>query len=350
MSIKLTEPVVRWIGIPVVAVLSMLAMPKHMEEQPIWEVFSISFIFTATYWNGACFIIFYFRRKIAEINRTTPRLLYTSFFITLWLTLAGVPIKLLFGITPLEDVLKPSEHTTFLPFNFVAASIITLAYEAVYFFGKWKETFQQNEELKNQQVRTQFEVLQNQMSPHFLFNSLNALTTLIAENQDIAIEFTQKLSDVYRYILQTKDKELVRLREEIEFSRAYLFLLQMRYPENLHFTFNIDKRYMDQYIAPLTVQMLIENAIKHNEISRTNPLTIEIYVENGSSIIVKNNLQLKKTIEKSTKTGLANIKKRYQLLGNREVDIINTAKNYMVAIPLIKVVKEKEFQLAPSLV
>ena len=348
MRLRLTEPIIRWIGIPIVGLIAHFAMPKHMTDSPALLVYLISVAFTALYWNGACFIIFYFRKKIPEINRTKSRLIYSAILITLWMSLGGLPLKLLFGVTNLQEVLQPSEHTQFLPFNFIAAIIITLAYEAVYFFEKWKVTFRQNEELKNQQIRTQFEVLQNQMSPHFLFNSLNALTTLIAENQDTAIEFTQKLSDVYRYILQTKDKELVRLSEEIEFSKAYLFLLEMRYPENLSTEFSIEDQYMDQYIAPLTIQMLIENAIKHNVISKTYPLKIEIYVENGLSIIVKNNLQIKKTIEKSTKTGLANISKRYQYLGNRQIDIITTAKNYMVAIPLINVMREQDYKLASA--
>ncbi len=348
MKLKLTEPIIRWMGIPIVALIAQIAMPHHLEENPPWVVYLISLAFTAVYWNGACLVIFYLRRKIPEINRTKSRLIYSAVFIMIWMSIGGLPLKLLFGVSKFQDLLQPSEHTSFIPFNFTAAIIITLTYEAVYFFEKWKVAFRQNEELKNQQVRTQFEVLQNQMSPHFLFNSLNALTTLIAENQETAIEFTQKLSDVYRYILQTKDKELVRLSEELEFSKAYLFLLQMRYPENLETEFSIDEKYLDQYTAPLTIQMLIENGVKHNVISKTHPLKIEIYVENGRSIVVKNNLQIKKTIEKSTKTGLANIKKRYHYLGNREIDIITTAKNFMVAVPLINVMREQDFKRASA--
>ncbi|MDW3195699.1 MAG: histidine kinase [Cytophagales bacterium] len=347
MKLKLTEPIIRWVGIPIVAYIANQVM-AHLEDRPAGIVYLISLGFTALYWNGACYIIFYFRRRFPEINRTKKRLIHTAIFIMIWMSIGGIPLKLLVGVKEFQDILQPSEHTQFLPFNFVAAIIITLGYEAAYFFDKWQVTFRQNEELKNQQIRTQFEVLQNQMSPHFLFNSLNALTTLIAENQDTAIEFTQKLSEVYRYILQTKDKELVRLSEEIEFSKAYLFLLQMRYPENLATEFSIEHQYMDQYVAPLTIQMLIENAIKHNVISKTHPLKIEIYVENGLSVVVKNNLQIKKTIEKSTKTGLANIKKRYQFLGNREIDIITTAHNYMVAIPLINVMREEDYKLASA--
>jgi len=342
------ELIIRWTGIPFVALLANLAIPHPPGEMSFFQNYLLSLLFTSIYWNGACLVIFHYRRKFPEIKRTTKRLVHSGLIIILWITFAGIPIKVLLGMKTWAEMLKIQEHTTFLPFSFVAGTIITLSYEAVYFFTKWKQVFQQNEELKNQQMRTQFEVLQNQMSPHFLFNSLNALTTLIAESQDSAIEFTQKLSEVYRYILQTKDRELVRLSEEIEFARAYLFLLQMRYPENLQFEFQIDNSYMNEYVAPLTIQMLVENAVKHNIISKSNPLKIDIYVENGLSVVVKNNLQRKKTIEKSTKTGLANIKKRYQLLGNREVDIITTAKNYMVAVPLIKLVKEPDFNLATA--
>ncbi|MEL7002261.1 MAG: histidine kinase, partial [Bacteroidota bacterium] len=227
------------------------------------------------------------------------------------------------------------------PQNMIAAFVVGSVYENVYFFEQWHKTIRLNEELKNQQIRTQFEVLQNQMSPHFLFNSLNTLTTLIAEDQNIAIEFTEKLSEVYRYILQNREKELIELKDELAFVEAYVFLLKMRYPENLHVEFNVDNQYLPRHIAPLTIQMLVENAIKHNVVSKANPLFIEIYVENGRSIIVKNNLQQKKVIAKSTKTGLSNIRKRYQYFGKEGVDVITTAHNFMVAIPLLNVIKEK---------
>ena len=344
--IKINEPLIRWLGIPVVALFSILANPEHAASKPFWENFATGLIMTIIYWNGAFYIITFFRKQFPQINQTKKRIIYSALAIIFWITFGGLPVKLLLGLNTLSEIQSLNEFTHFLPFSFTAAILVSLCYEAVYFFDKWKETFKQNQDLKHQQIRTQFEVLQNQMSPHFLFNSLNALTTLIAENQDTAIEFTQKLSEVYRYILQTKDKELVRLSEEIEFSKAYLFLLKMRYPENLQFEFEVDKKYLDEYVAPLTIQMLVENAIKHNKISKSAPLKIHIYVENGVSIVVKNNLQLKNTLEKSTKTGLANIKKRYQLLGNREVDIITTAKNFMVAVPLIKLMEDTELNLS----
>lgn len=343
--LKIKEVYVRWIGIPIVAILITL-VTKHDHDLTFIHKVLVSLVFTGYYWNVAFLMFMYFRRKFPEIRQTPKRLLITVLCLSIFLIFGGVPIRLILGLASFEEIGDINIYFQFIEINFVAAFLVGAVYEAVYFFENWKNTIQINEALKIQQIRTQFEVLQNQMSPHFLFNSLNTLTTLIAENHDIAIEFTQKLSDVYRYILQQKDKELVPLEEELEFAKDYIFLLQMRYPDNLKANISVDDEYQQLYIAPLTIQMLVENAIKHNVISRTHPLNIDIYVENGRSIVVKNNLMLKNSIKKSTKTGLDNIRKRYEYLGQKEIDVIVTAKNFMVAIPLIKLVREKDFMHA----
>lgn len=343
---KLKEIYIRWIGIPMVAYIAEATNSDHLSEQPYWYQYLIAFAFTAVYWNGASFIIGYFRKKFEGISMVRTRLLVTSLGIIIWMTIGGIPIQLLFGLSEPSHLLEMKTHTEFLPFNFIAALVISLLYEAFYFFEKWKEAFRLNEELKNRQIRTQYEVLQNQMSPHFLFNSLNTLATIIQEDQAAAIKFTENLSEVYRYILHNKDKELVPLSEELDFVKSYLFLLSIRYPDNLTADFRIDKKYLKRSIPPLTLQMLVENAIKHNVISKSKPLHVDIYIENGKSIIVKNNLQLKGSIEKSTKTGLENIRKRYSILGGKQIDIITSAANFMVAVPLIDLVNEKDIQMA----
>lgn len=339
---KVKEKYLRWIGILVVSVIITL-FAKHEYDLPFIQKLFISLVFTAYYWNFAFIIFIYFRRRFPRIRQTPKRLLITVVCLSLFLVFGGVPVRLALGLATFEDLVSINVYLHFLKISFTSAFLIGAVYEAVYFFENWQDTIKINEALKIQQIRTQFEVLQNQMSPHFLFNSLNTLTALIAENHDVAIEFTQKLSDVYRYILQQKDKELVPLGEELEFVKDYMFLLQMRYPDNLKANIAVDSQYHGLYIAPLTIQMLVENAIKHNVISRTHPLNIDIYVENGRSVVVKNNLMLKNSIQKSTKTGLINIRKRYEYLGQRKIDVITTTRNFMVAIPLIKLVKEKDF-------
>ncbi len=343
---KLSEPLVRWSGIPLVAFVAEAANSDHLSTEPYWYQYIIALTFTVVYWNGACFFIFRFRKLYPEISKTGRRLLFSALGIIFWMTVGGVPIKLLYGLSTLETAFTYQEHAQFLPFNFVAALVITLSYEAFYFFEKWKEQFRLNQQLKNQQIKTQYEVLQNQMSPHFLFNSLNTLASIIPEDSEAAVSFTERLSEVYRYILNNKERELVSLEEEIRFVKSYLFLLRMRYPDNLTFQFAIDAKYHALTIPPLTLQMLVENAIKHNIISKTKPLHIDIYIENGQSVIVKNNLQKKETADVSTRTGLENIKKRYSILGDRKIDIITSASNFMVAVPLIDLLDEKDLSLA----
>jgi two-component system LytT family sensor kinase len=227
-----------------------------------------------------------------------------------------------------------------LPFNFMAAIVSSTVYEAAYFFEKWKEAFKLNEQLRNQQIRTQYEVLQNQMSPHFLFNSLNTLTTIIAEDPKSAIVFTEQLSEVYRYILQNKERELVTLTEELDFVKSYLYLLKIRYPDNLQVEVRVnDHGYL--CIPPLTLQMLVENAIKHNVVSKSKPLHVEIYVEKEKWVVVKNNLQKKDILEKSTQTGLDNIRKRYEYLKVKNMDVRISENDFIVAVPLIEITESK---------
>jgi two-component system, LytTR family, sensor kinase len=339
-NLKIREVYVRWVGIVILSYLMALLNTFKLGEIK-FEQYLVSFIFTTIYWNGAFTIFIFYRKKFPEIRQTPKRLVITFFTLLVFLLLADPLICTVLDLKPMAETLNAQRIINTTIVNLILGSIVGSVYENVYFFELWKTSIQLNEELKNQQIRTQFEVLQNQMSPHFLFNSLNTLTTLIAEDQKIAIDFTERLSEVYRYILQNKEKELVLLAEELEFVKAYIFLLQMRYPENLTVHFKVDEKYLEQSIAPLTMQMLVENAIKHNTISKAHPLHIEIYVDNGKSIIVKNNLQQKKVIDKSTKTGLKNIRKRYEYFGNHEVDVIVTANNFMVAVPLIQVIREK---------
>ncbi len=336
---KIKEVYVRWAGIPILAVIINFMIDHDHKVGSWWMEILISMVFTGIFWNGAYLIFVLYRRLLPEIRQTPRRIIYTIFTLAAFLLVMASGIRMILGyVTPADIIADWTLIFDKAEINFIAAFMIGSVYESVYFFEKWKLTIQQNEALKNQQVRTQFEVLQNQMSPHFLFNSLNTLTTLIAENPNLAIQFTEKLSEVYRYILQNKEKELVTLKEEVEFVKNYLYLLQIRYPENLNVSFNIDDQYSTSHIAPLTLQILVENCIKHNIISKTHPLHISIYVQNGKSVVVKNNLQLKSVIEKSTKTGLVNIRKRYKYLCNQAIDVITTSENFMVAVPLIDVV------------
>lgn len=194
----------------------------------------------------------------------------------------------------------------------------------------------ENEKLRTESIQSQYESLKNQVSPHFLFNSLTAMKTLIRESPDLAGKYVDHLSQVLRYTLQSNEKKLVTLREEMEFTDSYLFLIKMRYDTNLIIETNIDKTRTNLMLPPLTVQTLVENAIKHNEISKRNPLTIYIKTGSDDTLIVRNRIQEKLTREDGTGIGLSNLSKQYLLLGKRAVQISQENNEFIVEVPLLK--------------
>lgn len=179
-----------------------------------------------------------------------------------------------------------------------------------------------------------FETLKNQLDPHFLFNSLNVLSSLIEENPKKAQEFTVALSKIYRYVLDQKDKNLISVEEELNFAKLYVSLLKMRFEDAIIINFKKDADMNDFRIVPLSLQLLLENAIKHNIISDQKPLQIDIYKQ-GNYLTVQNSYQKKQTFEKSTGIGLQNIMQRYNLVSNLNIDIQQTEKLYIVKLPLI---------------
>jgi len=180
----------------------------------------------------------------------------------------------------------------------------------------------------------QFNALKNQLDPHFLFNSLNVLTSLIDENPDAAQNFTTALSKVYRYVLEQKNKELVSVDEELEFAKTYVRLLKMRFEDSIVFEIPEKASNSEAKVVPLSLQLLLENAVKHNIVNAANPLHIKIYEKEGN-LIVENNLQSKKVLRKGSGVGLMNIQQRYNLLTMRKVNINKTTSAFIVQLPML---------------
>ncbi len=179
-----------------------------------------------------------------------------------------------------------------------------------------------------------FETLKNQLDPHFLFNSLNVLSSLIEENPVKAQEFTVALSKIYRYVLDQKDKNLISVEEELNFAKLYVSLLKMRFEEALIVNFTINDTENEYKIVPLSLQLLLENAIKHNIISDQKPLQIDIFRQNDY-LVIQNTFQKKQTFDKSSGIGLQNIVQRYKIVTNDHVEILQDNKLYTVKLPLI---------------
>lgn len=332
-KIRIREAYIRWVG----PVLMALVLPFFMGKKCSFPLmFLISLLFSITIWWGNRAIWFYFQKRLAGFHQLTNRLWKTYLGVIIYTFIAGSFIELFIMTAFNQQDESWNEWFEGVRISYYLTLVIMLLYEIAYFIEQWKGSILEAEKLKTQHVRSQFEVLKNQVSPHFLFNSLNTLVSIIPENPDLAVKFTEQLSKVYRYILQNKNKELVDLKTELDFIESYIFLLKIRFGQNIQVNFQVEEAYFKDYVAPLTLQMLVENAIKHNIVSKAKPLYIEIYVANGRSIIVKNNLQKKNQAQPTTKIGLENIKKRYKYLTNQAVDIITSTNNFMVALPLIK--------------
>ena len=200
------------------------------------------------------------------------------------------------------------------------------------FFKNWKEAAVQQEKLKREQLALQYETLKSQVNPHFLFNNLNSLTSLISTNPEKAIDFVKQLSEVYRYVLDQKDQELVALETELKFLESYIFLQKIRFETNLNVQIDVNAGKFK--VIPLSVQMLVENAIKHNEISDKNPLQIRIFSTDDNYLIVENRLQKKAGTEGSG-SGIQNIKDRYEFFTDKKVTISENTEKFKVSIPLL---------------
>jgi sensor histidine kinase YesM len=200
----------------------------------------------------------------------------------------------------------------------------------------WKKSVEANEELKRENLLAKYEALKNQVNPHFLFNSLNTLSGVVEQKPELASDFIKKLSDIYRYVLEQNDKELVSIKDELKFVDDYIFLAKMRFDKGIIFNSHITD-VQNLQVAPLGIQMLVENAIKHNIISDDLPLRIDIEIEDGL-VIVKNSLQKKKTIISGKEPlGLENLKKRYAYLSNIPVEVFESEYEFIIKLPIIKV-------------
>ncbi|MEI6507598.1 MAG: histidine kinase [Bacteroidota bacterium] len=296
----------------------------------------INFIYISVIWNVNLLFMFLFDRKF-EWNKHLRFKLFVNSIVAICLP---VCVHILFSLAVFPIVkdsacqLGSKENLSYLIVSVSITLLVNSIFVAIEFFQFWKKSLLEKEELKRNSISAEFETLKNQINPHFLFNSLNTLSSLIDENPKTANEFVQKLSSVYRYVLTQKDKETVSLREELNFIESYLYLNKIRFGENLTCKIDVADRYLENKMATLTLQMLIENCIKHNVISQNKPLQIEIGIE-GDFVVVKNNLQPKMGNSESNGIGLSNIIHRYKLLGKEEVEVIENGLAFIVKIPMI---------------
>lgn len=337
---------IRLIGIPLAGLLiPIVFFGRNFNDEFYWANTVFSTIYTVLYWQICRFFFIIGNERFPNYKDNSRRLTwillacFSSIFLLCNVTHHFLEPLFLskdsfaYGCKPSIIQVNAASFTTFL--------LVAGLYESMRNFNLWKTTTIEKEQLVRANMQSQLESLRNQVNPHFLFNSLNTLVNIIPEQPDTAVRFVQKLSKVYRYILEMRDTNTTPLSTELEFLNAYIFLLKERFGENLIVNINIpieDKSISERQIVPLALQILFENAIKHNIISAAKPLHIEVFVEkNGEVLIVKNNLQRKNQMQEGTGVGLENVKNRYKLVSNKEVEVIVSANSFIVSLPLLLV-------------
>jgi sensor histidine kinase YesM len=293
-----------------------------------WIVASFSSLMWAILWKGNDYVGQYISSKVSWLHYPVKR-----FFIGIVATI-GFTLFSIYLLTLIYNIVFDVNLSQNVYFSIIITIIISLFLHGRAFLMNWRKTIVDAERLQKESIAAKYESLKSQVNPHFLFNSLNALSNLVYEDQDKAVKFIKQLSEVYRYVLDTREKEVVPLEDEIRFLRSYLFLQQIRFGNKLMVEFDIkDPAHIK--IAPLALQMLLENAIKHNIISEEDPLLIKVY-SNNHYIIVENNIQKKITLgEPSIGVGLENICKRYEFLSDTKVEVIQDQSMFQVKLPVL---------------
>lgn len=297
--------------------------------------YTILYGLTLYYANAFLFI---YLDSIFEVERFTRRRIIIGFLGSFLIS-----VVVIFLLRIIEDVIIEGESfDAFLQnetlANYLVTIIITffvtLAFHAFYFYKAYQENKVKEQKIIAGTASAQFESLKNQIDPHFLFNSLNVLSSLIEENPESAQKFSTSLSKVYRYVLEQKDKELVSVAEELKFAKTYMNLLKMRFENSI--TFEIPEGFYNEEakVVPLSLQLLLENCIKHNIVSEAKPLHVKITIENNQ-LVVTNNLQKKEVLSDRKGVGLQNIVNRYAILTKRTVLVEENEKEFKIFLPIL---------------
>lgn len=296
-----------------------------------------SLLFTSIDWFINRSIMIFLRKKYPAFRDDAKRI--TLFFLAVVCTVILVDLigTSLLSLIPGVNVLDFQSRIKVL-LSIILITIMTMAiYEAIYYNIRLKKSVRDEEQSKQAIVQAQLDALRNQAQPHFFFNTLNTLRDIIDQNsREDAKEFVDKLSDIYRFLLEAGNANVIPLRNELRFARAYVHIQSERFGDNLKLNWDIPEASLDAMIVPMSLQLLLENAIKHNVVSKAKQLTINVVV-NDNRLIVSNKMEPKSTQLPSTKVGLKNIQKRYTLISSKSVEIKNNGNRFMVSLPLLTI-------------
>ena len=331
--------IIFWINFSI-ALFNFVIFTGEKSLQNLVLNFVVVALYTFTISTGNGFVNDYLSKKYSWVEQTKTRV------ITGIITTVLVNVILVFFCNYINFIVFQKEdiHQFFSGnlgfinwFTINVCLLISAILHAKGFMEEWKKSSKKEvveQKLIAKSANAQFESLKNQLDPHFLFNSLNVLDALIEENPAQAQKFTNDMSKIYRYVLDQKDKELVTVEEEIEFAKTYCNLLKTRFEDSVTFDFAVDENHKNQFVVPLSLQLLLENAIKHNHATSKKPLQISIFSENDF-LCIQNNLQAREIIKERDGIGLANIVQRYSILSKKNVFIEKSEEIFKVKIPVL---------------
>jgi two-component system LytT family sensor kinase len=333
---------IKFIGIPFFTVMSVLFLTSfsfNLSFNHFLIHLISSFLGVISIWFATRWISNFLRKNCIKFSfayRLAIQIILScivAVIITLVLTKIG--IKLFETTVEHSDTEFFDMKNLFLTVILMTFLINTI-YEGFYLFLRLSENALETERYKKESIEAQYQNLTSRLNPHFLFNSLNTLATIVEEDSKKAVGYIQELSVVYRYVLNSQKNTWADMPTELKFTNSYIALLKMRFEENLRLTMDICEKHQTYYILPLTIQLLIENAVKHNEISSSHPLDLKIWCID-EFLIVTNNKQKRTIMPSSTKVGLSNISERYRFLVNKDVIIEDNDDTFTVKVPLIKI-------------
>lgn len=335
---RIDDRTIRWIGIPAFGIFipnfTGLFGPYGPSDAWYWGGYLYFIFISWSIWHGNRWLLFKQRENMDWFSspvRKLVMLVAANVFYTAPITIALIWAWYQFsGAGPVDwDTVQLVTLA-----NVICVIFVTHAYETVFLIKERQSDLLAFEQLERARVEAELEILKSQIDPHFMFNSLNTLAYLIEHDREKAMQFNESLSDVYRYILMNKGKELVTLQEEVAFANSYFTLVQIRFGLGVRFYVEAGGD-TDKLMAPISLQLLLENAVKHNEFSEKRPLTIRLRLR-GGWVEVTNNLQIKK-LNGTSKIGLRNLNERYRLLTGKEVLVEQTDSEFRVKLPYLKV-------------
>jgi hypothetical protein len=326
------------IGIIVLSFVTDYLFSNSFSRYPFWDAiinWSVSLFFSTCNWFVMRFNFIFLRKKFPAMEHVGKRALFLFFSIIVSVTLIDSIGGAFLGYIFNQTYHFSERYRILLPIVIICVMVMAI-YEAIYFYIQLKKSIRQEEQAKQVVVLAQLDALRNQAQPHFFFNSLNTLRDIIDQNsKEDAKKFVDKLSDVYRFILDSGDANIIPLRDELKFARAYIHIQSERFGDNLKLHWKLPETELDRMIVPMSLQLLLENAIKHNVVSRSKPLTINVEIQDGY-LVVNNKIQAKSTQLPSTKLGLINIEKRHALISDALPKIENDGNEFTVFVPLLK--------------